>query len=372
MATSRDALRGRVQTVLGPIEPDALGPTLMHEHLLCDVTPPSLAASCCEFEEITLQNVWEINYGKRPHAPKYRLDMPEVLARELDRMLRDGGKAIVELTTGGLKPDPNGLATLARDSGAQVIMGCGHYVEEYQAPANATRSVDDFTAEMLSQLFEGAWGTDVRAGIIGEIGCQAPWTELEQRVMLAAIQAQADSGAALNVHPGRDPDQPQQVVDFIAKHGGDLGRTIISHIDRTIFDEARLLRLADSGCVIEFDLFGIEQSFYALSDIDMPNDAIRLKHIRLLIDHGPRRARRHLARHLLPDSPHRVRRPRLRAHLPQCHSADAKARLQRGRDRHDHAAHAAAAAELRVARLSPPAAPAGAPALAGARRGRPA
>ena len=48
----------------------------------------------------------------------------------------------------------------------------------------------------------------------------------------------------------------------------------------------RLLRLADSGVVIEFDLFGQEHSYYPLSDIDMPNDATRLKLIRLLIEHG--------------------------------------------------------------------------------------
>src|SRR5262249_16915817 len=54
--------------------------------------------------------------------------------------------------------------------------------------------------------------------------------------------------------------------------------------------EDELLRLAETGCVIEFDLFGQEQSFYPLADIDMPNDATRLKLIRALI------ARGHLAR----------------------------------------------------------------------------
>jgi Phosphotriesterase family len=51
-------------------------------------------------------------------------------------------------------------------------------------------------------------------------------------------------------------------------------------------DERELLRLADTGCVIEFDLFGQEQSYYRHADIDMPNDAQRLKFIRCLIDHG--------------------------------------------------------------------------------------
>ena len=35
------AARGQVQTVLGPVSPEALGPTLMHEHLLCDIRHPS-------------------------------------------------------------------------------------------------------------------------------------------------------------------------------------------------------------------------------------------------------------------------------------------------------------------------------------------
>jgi phosphotriesterase-related protein len=104
--------------------------------------------------------------------------------------------------------------------------------------------------------------------------------------MLAAVAAQAATGASINVHPGRHPDQPQQVAEFIRAAGGDLSRVVISHIDRTIFDAERLLRLADTGCTLEFDLFGQETSYYRLSDIDMPNDAQRLRHIRTLIEHG--------------------------------------------------------------------------------------
>jgi phosphotriesterase-related protein len=146
--------------------------------------------------------------------------------------------------------------------------------------------VDDFAKDMITAAFEGAWHTGVRAGIIGEIGCQAPWTELEQRVMQGALIAQAETGLAVNVHPGRHPDQPQQVADFIRAHSGTTERTIISHIDRTIFDTDRMLRLADTGCVLEFDLFGQESSYYRLADIDMPNDAVRLRAIRALIERG--------------------------------------------------------------------------------------
>ena len=283
----RDALRGRAQTVLGPVDPDVLGPTLMHEHLIWDIRTPEMKHDGELGPELEPCNCFQFNYG-RVKSPRNLVSRSTDLAvTEVGYMVAAGGATIVELSSGGLRPDPEGLAEVSRRTGAHIVMGCGHYVNDYQDPANATRSVDDFAAEMVDQVQAGAWDTGVRAGIIGEIGCQSPWTGLEQRVMRGALLAQAATGAALNVHPGRHPDQPQEVMDFITGHGGDASRTIISHIDRTIFDEERLLRLADSGCVIEFDLFGQESSYYALNPaIDMPNDAIRLRWLRLLIERG--------------------------------------------------------------------------------------
>ena len=283
--------RPMVQTVLGPIAPEDLGPTLMHEHLLCDIRSPAQRKPDDLGPELALDNVWAINYGTAPKAARnYLLDEIEVATDEVRRMRAAGGRSLVELSSGGLSPHPLGLAAIARATGAHIVMGCGHYVHDYQDPANATRGVEDLAEEMVEAVRDGAWGTDVRAGIIGEIGCQAPWTAQEQRVMLAAVLAQRETGAAINVHPGRHPDQPQEVADFVRVKGGALDRVIISHVDRTIFDVDRMLRLADTGCVLEWDLFGQESSYYRLSDIDMPNDAVRLRSIRALIDRG------HLAR----------------------------------------------------------------------------
>ena len=44
---------------------------------------------------------------------------------------------------------------------------------------NRARTADSFAAEMIGQIELGAWATEVRAGMIGEIGCQAPWTAIE-------------------------------------------------------------------------------------------------------------------------------------------------------------------------------------------------
>jgi phosphotriesterase-related protein len=286
MRLSRDDMRGRAQTVLGLIDPAELGPTLMHEHLLWDIRTPAMRADPDQGPPIALCNCWQMNYATKKAPRNYRFTCEATATEELRDMVAAGGRTVVELTVGGLEPRPNGLVALARDAGVHVIMGCGHYVDEYQPKLNHDRTPDSFAAEIVDQIQLGAWSTDVRAGIIGEIGCQTPWTPLERRVMAGAIAAMQHTGAALNVHPGRHPDQPQEVADFAAAAGAVMDRVVISHIDRTIFDETRLLRLADSGVVIEFDLFGQEQSYYPNSDIDMPNDAIRLRLIRTLIAHG--------------------------------------------------------------------------------------
>src|SRR5450755_3058654 len=211
---SRDDLRGKAQTVLGVIDPDTLGATLMHEHLLWDIRTPAMRADPDQGPEISLCNCYAINYGRKKVPANFRLTCEATATDELKLLAASGGRTVVELSSGGLDPRPNGLVALARDSGVKIVMGCGHYVDEYQPRANLTRTAEQFAAEIVDQIQIGAWNTDVRAGIIGEIGCQAPWTALEQRVMPGALLAMAETGAAVNVHPGRDPDQPQEVANF--------------------------------------------------------------------------------------------------------------------------------------------------------------
>jgi len=284
---SRDALKGKAQTVRGLVDPQVLGATLMHEHLLWDIRTPAMRVDPDQGPEICLCNYFACNYGSRKLPNNLRFVDSEVASDEVRRMRRAGGRSIVELTVGGLEPDPIGLRKIAEATDTHIVMGCGHYVDDYQAERNRTRTPHDFAQEMIDALTVGAWGTDVRAGIIGEIGCQSPWTDLEKRVMEGALLAQKETGTAVNVHPGRHPDQPQEVADFAAARGADPARIVISHIDRTIFDDERLMRLADSGVVIELDLFGQEQSYYGLDlKVDLPNDAERLRWIRRLIDRG--------------------------------------------------------------------------------------
>jgi phosphotriesterase-related protein len=78
-----------------------------------------------------------------------------------------------------------------------------------------------------------------------------------------------------------------EILELVRSEGGDLSRTIMCHIDRTIADERRVRDLAATGCFLEYDLFGLETSWYPYNpDFDMPNDGGRMRHILGLIEAG--------------------------------------------------------------------------------------
>src|SRR5260370_33519678 len=134
-------LKGKIQTVLGPIAPETLGRTLMHEHVLCDIRPPGTRSDNDLGPEITLENVWQINYGRglKRAGRKYMLDLEDIATREATMMKHEGGDAIVELTCGGPSPDPDGLPPIPPGTGGHLTMGCGYYSTDDQDPQNRTR-----------------------------------------------------------------------------------------------------------------------------------------------------------------------------------------------------------------------------------------
>lgn len=277
---------GRVQTVLGPVDPATLGTVSMHEHVLCDVTPPAVAQSGQERVEITLENVHEVRYFWTRHYGNHILDDPGLMAAELRDYRGAGGGTIVDLTIRGIRPDPAGLAEVSGASGVHVVAGTGYYIAEFCGPELAGTSTGEMAAAMIRDLTQGFAGTDIRAGIIGEIGVSDPWHPDERRAMTAAALAQQETGAAITVHPGRDPGAPLAIVQHLVAAGADPERVIIGHLDRTFTDPDQALRLAATGCVLEWDFFGIESSYYPFSDLDMPNDAGRLAMIAALVAAG--------------------------------------------------------------------------------------
>jgi len=285
-------LSGQAQTVLGPIAGEAMGITLPHEHLLIDFEvmfrePANSAERGLARQPVSLANLGWVRHNFSSNLDNLQL-LDEAVARDEALLFKHaGGQTFVDPTNRGLARDPLALARVARATGLNIIMGSGYYVAAAHPADMDRRTVDDIARELVTDLTEGVDGTGVRAGFIGEIGTTWPWTDNEKKVLRAAVAAQRETGAALMIHPGRHERLPLAIVDFIRKEGADLGRVIMCHIERTIADPAVLLELAATGVRLEYDLFGLETSYYPYNPaFDMPNDGERMRQILFLIERG--------------------------------------------------------------------------------------
>ena len=285
-------LAGRIQTVLGAVAPDAIGIALPHEHLLIDFKvmfsePADASDRGRAWEPVSLANLGWVRQNFNANLDNLRLVDEQVAEDEILLFKRAGGQTVVDPTPGTLGRDPLALARVARATGLNVVMGAGYYVDASHPLDMDRRTLDELTREMIADVTSGVGDTGVRSGLIGEIGTTYPWTENERKVLRAAIAAQRETGAPLMLHPGRHPDMPMQLAEFVGKNGGDLRRTIMCHICRTISDVRAVIDLAQTGIWLEYDLFGLENSYYPYNpSFDMPNDGGRMAHVLALIAAG--------------------------------------------------------------------------------------
>ena len=283
--------QGLIQTVLGSISPSELGPTTTHEHLCIDFSFMLRPAQDSPSEEladapIALENLGWIRRNYYSNRSNLQLMDLDTTIREVRMYKEVGGGAIVDATTIGIGRKPDALARIARETGVHIIMGAGYYVGAVHPEDMDERSVEALAQEITSDITEGVDGTGIKAGIIGEVGCTWPLTTNERKSIEASAIAQRETGAAILIHPGRHPEAPAEILELLDNGGADISRVIMGHLDRTVFEFEAVRRIAESGCYLEWDLFGNEGSHYPLAEIDMPSDAQRLDFIRRIAEEG--------------------------------------------------------------------------------------
>lgn len=303
-------LTGKVQTVSGLIDPDALGVTLLHEHLLFSwkqavSTPTEPTEQELAQQPVSLENLWWVRRHSSRSLDNATLGDEQMIIDEAIFYKRAGGDTIVEQTgTSSLGLDALGLKRIARGTGLNVVMGTGFYEvyspEGYETSSLVGRSEEDLAEEKVRDITVGVGNTGVRAGFIGEIGLRWPFTDLQRTVVRAAVRAQRRTGAALYFHipvcasnyalAGQKDheDVMMDVIQTLHDAGADFSRTVLGHIDICCFTPAFRRKLAETGCYLGYDHFGME-SFFDLDlacMLDWPNDAQKVNEIMQLIDEG--------------------------------------------------------------------------------------
>jgi len=277
----------KVHTVLGCMDAKDMGRTLTHEHLSCLYQSPS------QEEQLpwTLDSLYQIQRYPYENVDNCRLNDANAESAILESVVKfkeAGGGCLVDNTTQGLRGGRTRfLKELSQKTGVHVVSGTGYYVDSFlQKLGINTESVEVMTNHMVQELEEGCVDEpDIKCGLIGEIGISDPLTSVEKQSLEAAAAAQAVTGAPVSIHPGRCVQSPFDIMRIFLEAGGNPRKMILSHTERTLQSYDKLSEFAKFGTYIQYDLFGIETSYYSLlPTIDFPSDAQRIDAIKYLVE----------------------------------------------------------------------------------------
>jgi phosphotriesterase-related protein len=296
-------MKGKVMTVLGSVEPDALGITLTHEHLLADVTawwrPPDkhspVTRTKLAYSPVSIELLGDIRRGSTGQLIRddYLLDDLDLAIVEAMEFKNAGGGTVVEVSSRGLGRDPNGMQTISRATGLHVVCGTGYYLKGSHLGYVAEKSADELAQIITRDIVEGIDGSPVRSGIIGEVGLSARIDPDEEKALRAACRAQRKTGVPLSIHylTWLPENESLRILDIVEEEGCDLSRLIMGHQDSTTNDgmiNVELMKtIARRKAYVQFDTFGVE--VLMLLDgylVQFPHDLERVKALKQIADAG--------------------------------------------------------------------------------------
>ena len=275
-----------IQTVTGIIDKKGLGVTLPHEHILINMT------NCVKitgeekaifYDKISNQNRYAVYQDPYAILDNALIESDRVASFEVKLFKEFGGNTIVDCTPDEIGRDPIRLKNISEQTGVKIVMGCGHYYNMTHSEKTKNASVEEFVKEMRTDLTVGACGTDIKAGIIGEIGTSAVISESERKVVKAAGIVSGELDKAIHIHTDLYTENGYEIVKILQGEGAKVNRICIDHIDVLIRPEY-IYGLLDLGVYIEFDNFGKE--FYVNKERRFAYDLERVKMIKDIVSKG--------------------------------------------------------------------------------------
>ena len=257
-------LAGKVLTVNGPVDPDALGATMMHEHIFINQNHPSssgpIEATRVGFylKPLAMDMLGAVIMGYK-NRDNLILGSEDMAVRELEDYRKQGGGALVDATSIGLGRDPRALLRVSNTTGVHIIMGASWYTKSWHPQEMDRRSVESLTQEIVQDVTIGVDGSGIRSGIIGEVGTIGnPLTPNEIKVIRASGRASRITGAAVSLHTAAyaGTNDQHKILDLLESEGADPGRVILGHSDSPVKDMPLLTGLLERGVYVEFDLLG--------------------------------------------------------------------------------------------------------------------
>lgn len=227
-----------ITTVLGPIDPAALGRVDAHEHI----------------------------FLRSPILPGDEFQDAQKMTEEVGYVRDSGIDTIVDLTPIGLGRRPSWTAELSRRTGVNVILATGvhrrahyptgHWVYEIATGDLADLMVDDLVDGIDDRDYQGPRPaqTSIRAGIIKLGASYHSISAAERRWLEAGAQAASRTGAKVAVHC-EVGTAAHDILDFLETRGIAPKEVMLAHMDRNV-DPALHGELAARGAFLGYDTIG--------------------------------------------------------------------------------------------------------------------
>ncbi len=198
-----------VYTVSGPIAPERLGTTLMHEHVMVDFGGAAVTG---------------------PHRWN-RSEVASAMLPYLRAIAQRGVTTLVECTPAYLGRDPGLLRSLSAAAGIQIITNTGFYKESYLPEwvfdSESARLAEGWVREFL----DGIEGTGVRPGFIKIAVNPGALLPVQQLIVRAAAITHRETGLAVMAHTG-NAQAAHESLDLIEAQGMSANKYIVAHADQ--------------------------------------------------------------------------------------------------------------------------------------------
>lgn len=180
---SAEKKSSQLLSVLGPIKPETLGITLIHEHIMADF-------------------IGAAETGRHRYDPEKVVD--KVLPYLIE-LKKSGCSTFIDCTPVYLGRDVRILKRLATSSGLNIFTTTGYYgaVKEKFLPAHAyTETAEQLAARWVNEFQHGIEGSGVYPGLIKTSVDEGPLTPVCKKILTAVAITHLQTGLSISAHTG--------------------------------------------------------------------------------------------------------------------------------------------------------------------------
>jgi phosphotriesterase-related protein len=233
----------KINTVCGPVQPEDLGLTLSHEHI------------------VAAYPGWECDPLSRPYD---REKIIGVCMRALGPVREFGVRSVIDATPADLSRDVEVMKRVSELAGINIICATGRYTEEegkwaylkQRSRAGVGNMREELYDGFMREITQGIGGSGVRPGVIKVATGRGTITPLEEAMLRAAAGASRETGVPVITHTEDGTMGPEQ-ADVLTGEGADPDRIMIGHMCGNPSLEYQM-DVLKRGVSISFDRFGIE------------------------------------------------------------------------------------------------------------------